>query len=312
MNGMPLVSVIIPCYNCEPWISATLKSVVEQTYSNLEIIVIDDGSTDNTKLEIEKSGVDVRYYYKKNKGPAAARNLGIVKATGKYIAFLDSDDLWEKNKTEEQLKVIFDNENQIDLVFSNVSLIDEVGSYLYTHYNNVPDIKKDLIVDLFLGKIGMNTPTILVKKEILEDIGGFDEELPLREDHFLLMEIADKYNIYHIKTPLVRRRKTKTSMSVSVDVDKIKKLNMPFIQKSIQKFSYLKPYQHIVLSKLNTAIAMGYWKSQEKKKSLKSMMIAIRLNPKWLRSYFVFLAILFGINYSAFEKVKNKVRKSKL
>ncbi|WP_345242030.1 glycosyltransferase family 2 protein [Pontibacillus salipaludis] len=312
MGYLPLISVIIPCYNSEKWIRSTLKSVVDQTFSNLEIIVVDDGSKDNTRLEIERSKYEVKYYYQQNKGPAAARNLGIEKSTGEYVAFLDSDDLWENNKIEEQLKIILEKDYQIDLVLSNVSLINEKGDYLYTNYNNVPEGKKELVRDLFLGKIAMNTPTIFVKKKVLEEIGGFNEGLPLREDHFLLMEIANKYNIYHIKTPLVKRRITDTSMSVSVNVDRVLELNTPFVKKSLSKFPFLDSYESTVLSKLYAAIGKGYWLNKDNKKGIIYMLNSIRINPLIIRNYFFLMVILLKVKHSSIDKLKDTLKRKNI
>ena len=102
-----LVSVVIPTYNCGKYICDAVKSVLSQTYKNIEIIIVDDGSTDNTK-EALRSYVynkQIRYIYQKNKGPAASRNLGVEKAEGDFIAFLDADDLWNEKKLKKAKSV---------------------------------------------------------------------------------------------------------------------------------------------------------------------------------------------------------------
>src|SRR5690625_3067146 len=101
----PLVSVVIPAYNCEKWITKTIESVNKQSYKNIEIIIVNDGSTDKTKqiLETFKDQQNLNVYHIENSGPAKARNLGVSKSSGKLIAFLDSDDLWHKTKIEKQV-----------------------------------------------------------------------------------------------------------------------------------------------------------------------------------------------------------------
>jgi glycosyltransferase involved in cell wall biosynthesis len=104
----PLVSIIIPAYNCERFLGETIKCAVEQTYKNTEVIVVDDGSTDST-AEIAKSYENVNYIYQSNQGVAAARNTALMASKGEFIAFLDSDDIWPEFKVEKQLKFMIDN-----------------------------------------------------------------------------------------------------------------------------------------------------------------------------------------------------------
>ena len=100
---MPKVSVIIPTYNRAHYICETIDSILAQTYRDYEIIVVDDGSADNTRKVLQKYDGKVRYFYQKNRGPSAARNFGISQSQGEYIAFLDDDDLWTENKLELQI-----------------------------------------------------------------------------------------------------------------------------------------------------------------------------------------------------------------
>jgi len=110
-NNHPLISIIIPTFNRADWIKAAIESVLKQTYQNFELLIIDDGSTDNTKKIISFCDKKIKYYFQKNKGPSAARNFGIKEANGKYICFLDSDDQWAKTKLERQLNLIFADPN---------------------------------------------------------------------------------------------------------------------------------------------------------------------------------------------------------
>ena len=103
MNSRPCLSVIIPVYNAEQFIADALDSVQRQNHDNLEVIVIDDGSTDKSAAIIQHHKLEVVYHYQSNRGPQHARNLGLSLAKGKYIAFLDADDLWADNKLETQL-----------------------------------------------------------------------------------------------------------------------------------------------------------------------------------------------------------------
>jgi glycosyltransferase involved in cell wall biosynthesis len=111
-----LVSVIIPVYNCEKYLAAAIESVLTQTYQNTEIIVVDDGSTDNSAEVAKSFGSSVRYYFHHNRGLGVTRNRGMELIKGDFFAFLDADDIWLENKLIHQLEV-FQNNPEVDLVF---------------------------------------------------------------------------------------------------------------------------------------------------------------------------------------------------
>jgi len=125
-----LVSIITPAYNSEDFISSTIDSVLDQTYKNFELIIVDDCSNDNTKNIVSnylKADNRIQYYrFDKNYGAAAARNLAIEKAKGKYIAFLDADDLWDQDKLTKQIKYM--EENELNFTYTNYRYIDEEGN----------------------------------------------------------------------------------------------------------------------------------------------------------------------------------------
>ncbi|MGO4943119.1 glycosyltransferase family 2 protein [Ruoffia tabacinasalis] len=305
----PLISVIVPCYNSEKWVLESLESVNKQTYKNFEIIVVDDGSYDNTKDIVKNYDSSIVYKYQQNKGPAAARNLGVSVAKGQYIAFLDSDDLWENNKLEKQLSYIQSNE-ETDLILTDVTVVNEKNEFLFYHYNSVPLNKHELIIELFLGNIGMNTPTIFMKKEVFNKVGGFTESLPLREDHFFLMEISATFNIAHMKEHLVRRRVRASSLSHSVDPNQILKMNLPFIDLSLKQFPFLSTYKKQVYSKLYTSIGKKFWSNKDFINSRIYFTKAIKCSPKHIKNYIFLSLVLLKKDYSDFYgyviKIRNK------
>lgn len=127
-----LVSVIIPVYNSEKYLNETIQSVLNQTYKRLEIIAVDDGSTDRSSEIIKSFLPSVQYLYQKNQGMASARNCGIATATGDYFAFLDSDDLWVEDKITNQIAA-FESERELDMV----------SGYVQQFYS--PDVEEDLM-----------------------------------------------------------------------------------------------------------------------------------------------------------------------
>lgn len=253
----PLVSAIIPVYNSEKWIDKAIASIQNQTYKNIEIIVVDDGSTDNTNVILKqyehKSNISIHYI--ENSGPAKARNYGVTKARGEYIAFLDSDDEWDRNKIKKQINYML--KHKCELLLTNLKLIDESNNILGKQDKTLPKNKEKQVIDLFLNKITQNTPTIMVKKEIFDEFGGFNEKLVHREDHFFLMQVANKYGLNLLEDYLVYRRIWSHSMSSDYNIFKDKPLNIvkyyektrkPFLKESIITFPYLKKFYNHGLS----------------------------------------------------------------
>lgn len=191
-----MVSVIIPSFNREVSIKNSIESVLDQTWTDIEVIVVDDGSTDRTK-EIVKSINDdrLKYCYQDNAGACVARNHGIDLAKGEYIAFHDSDDIWRKNKLEKQMNVLLNDES--DIVFCQLT----------AHLNNGDIILKpekctegrvNPIVNLF----GIGTQTIVAKRDVFREF-KFDKDLVRFQEFELLFRATQKFRLYCVKEPLV-------------------------------------------------------------------------------------------------------------
>lgn len=170
-----LVSVIIPTYNRADYIGETIESVLNQTYSPLEIIVIDDGSTDKTREVVANYLPRVRYIWQENAERGAARNHGLRIASGKFIAFLDSDDVWLPNKIEEDLK-IFNSNPEAGLVYSDIQIIGADGK-LKRELKR--EKKTGWVTEHLLRKNFVSVGAHLIRTQILRDIGGFREERQL-------------------------------------------------------------------------------------------------------------------------------------
>lgn len=205
----PTVSIIIPTYNRANLISEAIDSVLAQTYRNFEIIVVDDGSTDNTKEVLSKYNGQIKYIYQDNKGGAEARNNGIKNAQGEYIAFLDSDDLWLPNKLEKQVKYLFDNIN-ISLIYSDAYLSNSENVDSKTLFDIVHPFlsndKKEVLRYLFLHK-PIYPSTVVTKRSCFDKVGLFNSSLRnLGEDYDMWLRIAKYFNIGYINEPLVHIR----------------------------------------------------------------------------------------------------------
>lgn len=188
-NSNPIVSLIVPVYNGEDYIGKTVQSVLKQTYDNWELLIIDDGSTDHTKEVINKfkDHPRIKYFYKKNGGQGSARNLGIKKSKGSYLAFLDADDLWDEDRLEMQIKLLL--EKDVSLVFSPMRCIDKSGKYLNKSLGNGKGMFQGFQA-LFLmaaGTISIPNSSVIASKESVVRAGCFNESEEIRnmEDYDL-------------------------------------------------------------------------------------------------------------------------------
>lgn len=200
---MPLVSVIIPTYNREKYVVEAIESVLVQTYKNLEIIVVDDGSTDGTEKILEPYRDRVVYIYQENQGPSAARNTGIRRANGQFIAFLDSDDLWLPEKLEVQVAYMETNP-EVGLVHTGKLHREErpTGPILKEWPYAEQSRSGHIFPEMFLGPAVL-TPTVVARRECFDVAGLFDEDLTFGEDHHLFLRIARHFPIGYINKPLV-------------------------------------------------------------------------------------------------------------
>ncbi len=202
----PFISVVIPTYNSEDFIAKTLETLYSQTYNNYEVIVSDDGSTDNTvdvvrSFFLQNSSRKKALLISKHEGPGAARNKGIENASGDWVSFLDSDDLWNHNKLELVARYIFNNQG-VDIVCH--SLVDIEGP---KETLMVPSKYFNNKIDPFLSIYRENclyTSALTIKKNILYQAGLFDNMLPSSQDYDLWLRLGmiDKIKIGFIVEPL--------------------------------------------------------------------------------------------------------------
>jgi teichuronic acid biosynthesis glycosyltransferase TuaG len=205
-----LVSVIMPAYNCENYIEDSINSVLAQTYKDLELIVIDDGSNDNTVNIINKiSNQDSRvkfYKNKENKGVSVTRNKGISLANGEWIAFLDSDDIWTETKIEEQLK--YANELEAEFIFTGVSYIDEKGE----PYSGIFEVPNTVSYSKLLRQNVITCSSVLIKKRHFNSIKMENDNM--HEDYAVWLRVLRSgICAYGINKPLLIYRISRNSKS---------------------------------------------------------------------------------------------------
>ena len=191
-NERPLVSVIIPAYNAAGFIGETLTSVFGQTYSNYEVIVVNDGSPDTDELKKVLAPFRDRLIYleQENKGPSAARNNAIGKARGEFVAFLDSDDAWLPNYLEEQIKLI--RERGFDMVYSDAWLFGDSPLSGRRFMECAPSIRPVTFESLLLYQTSVITSGTVVRRQSVIDAGLFDERFIRCEDFDLWIRLAHR------------------------------------------------------------------------------------------------------------------------
>jgi len=204
MSENPLVSVVIATYNMAQHLPSAVQSILAQTYENIELLIIDDGSSDNTQNVLEPFLKDSRAIYRRqeNKGQAAAKNHGVFEAKGKYIAFLDADDMWVSEKLELQIPV-FSKSKAIGIVYAKVMCINESGEHIGIASNNM--LRGRLSSQLFVrNNIGFGTS--VVKKECFERLGGFNESIRMGIDYDLWLRFSTQYEFDYVDSPLLYYR----------------------------------------------------------------------------------------------------------
>lgn len=214
---MNKVSVIMPCFNAEKYISESIESVLNQTYENFEIILVDDSSTDNTpniiKKYVQKHGDKLKYISQPNQGPSAARNNGVRNSTGDLIAFLDSDDIYVKDSLEKKIMKL-KSDKELTLVYSDAFIIYESELTNY-HYKKIVEkfyegyVFPQLMVNNFIC-----TSTVMLKKEVFNSIGYFNEKIKGVEDYEFWLKISKKdFKIGLVDEPLTYYRIRKGSLT---------------------------------------------------------------------------------------------------
>lgn len=209
-HANPLVSVVIPTYNAAQYIAEAVDSALNQTYRRLEVIIVDDGSVDNTReLLAQRYGEKIRYIWQSNAGVAAARNTGIRAAQGQYVAFLDADDVFHPRRLELQVPIA-EVDPRLGIVASRYTNVSEWTPLPDGEIERIWITLDDLVVQGRFGSCG-----VLARKECFEVVGYFDESLKTAEDREMWMRIAVRYRVVRLEIPLFWYRVTPGSLTRS-------------------------------------------------------------------------------------------------
>ncbi|WP_434729493.1 glycosyltransferase family 2 protein [Rhizobium binae] len=301
-SDLPLVSVVVPAYNASAYIERTLRSAIRQTYTALEIIVVDDGSTDDTAKVVEMIAMSdsrIRLLSTPNRGVAAARNTGIDTSSGRFVAFLDADDLWHRTKIEKQAKALNRLPNRWAAVYALHYLINEddeiigLGSsrmargYIYAQH-------------LKFKYVG-NGSALLVRRDVALEIGGFDSSYAAAgiggcEDLDFELRLAAHYCIEVIPERLVGYRKHPGSMSS--DHLRMGKSALEVVRRSIAANPGLPRYA--IRSAIDATQKYAFWEFRQARQSdlsLATVLAILRSDPSFVIRL-MFHKVLRGIQHS--------------
>ena len=230
-----LVSVVTPTYNREKYLPEAIESVLGQSYPHLEYHIVDDGSTDNTPAMVERYLADgrVRYYRQERKGTGPARNAGLRHCRGDFICFMDSDDLWVRDKLETQVGILNDHPDY-DIVYGDIENMDEAGNPLSTpageRYSGY--ITERLLIDNFVTNI-----TAMFRRKCYDELGGMDDTLERSDDYELYLRYSTRYRFYYHPKVYARVR----HMTVQLSSGKVKRMetNKRIVRGFIEKYGDL-------------------------------------------------------------------------
>lgn len=299
----PEVSVIIPTYNRANLLIRAINSVLKQSLQDFELIVVDDGSTDNTKEIVENfQKKESRIIYLKNTqnsgGAAAPKNLGIKNACGKYIATLDSDDVWLTTKLKKQVAVFeASDDSKMVLVTCDYFLVGE-KSKNRIFIPKYTDILLQILTRDYLG----TGSCVMYKREVFNSIGNFDENLKSCQDWDMRIRIFKKYNVVIIKEPLVEYYVHDSNISIHLSLEKREDDIRCLLSK--HKSLYTKYPKADALQK--RYIGTWYVMNGNIKKAINNFWLSIHKNPFAPMTYVLLVVSLFGSNvYKFVNRVKN-------
>ncbi|MBD2103619.1 glycosyltransferase [Leptolyngbya sp. FACHB-261] len=292
---MPLISVVIPVYNGEKTIQETVDSVLKQTFTDFELLIINDGSQDST-LEILSNIQDPRLKILSypNAGLAASRNRGTAQATGEFIAFLDADDLWTTDKLEAQLQALQANP-QAAVAYSWTDYINDASQFIQagTHMTRNGSVLGQLLVTNFVE----NGSNPLIRKQALLEVGDFDESLTAAEDWDMWLRLAKHYEFVGVRKVqiLYRRTNSMSSNVVRQERECLKILNRAFDQapeaiQQLRKYSYANLYKYLTFKALDgpPGLQRGY-------AAARCLWHSIQNNPALLQQRRMVLSVMFKI-----------------
>lgn len=287
METKALVSVIIPTYNREEYLEAAIKSVTSQSYNNIEVLVVDDGSKINYAEPICAKYKQCTYLHKENGGLSSARNYGIKKAKGKYIALLDDDDLFLTEKIKKQVQIL-ENDKQIFCVHSAAKVINEHGEATGQIIGASDAKAHKRSGNVFWNALGIwvvKSPTPLFRKEVFEKM-TFDEEIKVGEDIDFYQRMFYLYKVYYINEALALYREYSNVQRLSVQREKYIGIEKKMFS-NFRKMGIKNPILLYKIARRLLASAIRIWDEVYPENPKKISKLDLYLRPTYcLNNYF--------------------------
>jgi glycosyltransferase involved in cell wall biosynthesis len=287
---MPCISVIIPTYNRAQTIIPALQSVLAQTRTDFEIIVADDGSSDNSREVLAPFAERVIYDYAENRGQSAARNRGARLARGEFLAFLDSDDLWEPRKLELQIPLL-EQQPTIGWVYCDMDYFGNTpADYRPRTFSKIPPQRGLIFKSLLIAGCPMHTPTLVVRKTLFGSIGGYNESMRVFEDHDLYYRLAATSPADYVDQVLVHCRREDRGPPKPMTA-KVSQLRLASKRRVLQEypdqlrdFTELELQQSLGAALQETAVIEAMEGNYAEARKLNAE--CIRTCPKWWKPFF--------------------------
>jgi glycosyltransferase involved in cell wall biosynthesis len=292
---MPRVSVVIPTYNRAHLLGQTIESALAQTFADFEVIVVDDGSTDTTMEVLDRYSKRIRILQQENQkgGGALARNAGIRNATGEFIAFLDSDDLWLPTKLEHQIAVL-NMDSNLSWVYTDAEVFESESNrtlYVYSRFVRLHegDVLPHLICEDFIPS---SSP--IVRRTVFNEVGDFWPS-PKATDWDMWLRIAARYRVGLIKKPLVRYRVHKGRITDSHNWKTAHAICNAVIERAVERESNrLAPLKKHAIAILCIGTGRTLAQTGERAEARHMFTRAIRLAPRQIDAYVYWLGCLIG------------------
>lgn len=273
-----LVSVIVTTHNRCDLLKCAIESALNQTYANIELIVVDDNSSDNTQ-ELTRSLKEKIIYMRHNKclGGAAARMTGSKKASGEYIAFLDDDDQWTPNKLDVQVPVIEQSPSKVGLIYAWMEYFRDNKS-IGVH---APELRGNIFEEMLDKQAIGGCPTIIIKREVFDNVGYFDESLPRGNDGDFIRRITKHYQVDYVPQVLV---KVYAGHADRISVNSVKNLKNAAIAFEERLASFKEDFDKYPRQKATVLTKLGttYIQTGQTKKGLYCLGNMLRCKVGWL------------------------------
>jgi glycosyltransferase involved in cell wall biosynthesis len=311
---MSSVSVIVTCYNEEKYIGEAIKSVLHQScYDNIsEIIVVDDGSVDNSE-EVIRGWEDrcdkLRYVHQENQGLPGARNTGIERCSGDFIALLDGDDIWLEHRLERQLQFV-DSLKDVGLVYSDRYVFrDDVDNRRRRYANRYKYSDEDVLRKLFVNGGPIPPSTTLINHGCFDTVGLFDTDLLRAQDTDMWLRIISEYPIHHIPEPLILKRQR--SDSLGADIEEKAQYLLQVTEKIADRYPELDRLKHRRKGKIYGGVARNLTVAGVRRKAVQAALQAITHDFYAPRHYATLIFTLLPASHHQLQVLRSLIQEAK-